>query len=713
MAEMLPPELLSDIDGFDPTESQDQKPPELEPLDHDQVAAILQQEIADSVNHYNSEIADSQAESLRYYFGRPFGNEMKGRSKVVLTDVRDTIEWIMPTMMRAFFGARKVVRYVPQGPEDEEWAEQATDYAQFLMRRGNSGFTVMNDWFKDALIEKLGAVVVFYEEKEQRELERYEQLSEQEMQILLQEEGVELVAYEESVKQDVQVDPQTGQPVPIEISEFEVHIRRVKKRGQIKIEGIPQEEFLVARRCRTVDDDCPFVGRRRKVTFSDMVAAGFTPSFVETLCESTGPNTQPGALERRDDEGGYGQDIDSTYDRADWASREIWLTECWIRIDEDGDGYSELRRILAAGETGITILEDDEVTHIPISTLCPVPIPHKLYGLSWADLIKDLQLIRSMLLRNMFDNIYQQNNQKTAVVEGEVEVDDLLSTTPGGYVRMSAPGMLEPIVTQQLGPMAMAMLEYMHGVKEDRTGITRYTQGSDAANLNQTATGITSIIEQANIRIEMLVRIFGETGVTRLFEQILHVMRESPVKEEVVRIRDQWVPMDPRMWRANLDVEVEVGLGTSQSAIRVDNMMMLWDLQQQVAEKDPRMVTPKNLFATVERIPEAMGFPTKGLFFTEPNFAEPAPETDPDPKLVEADAKQKDVQAKITLERETLEFRRNQAALEAQLKREQIEAQIKIAEIQAQGTIAQAAIHADTREKEAKKRRWLGAGRKD
>jgi hypothetical protein len=339
-----------------------------------------------------------------------------------------------------------------------------------------------------------------------------------------------------------------------------------------------------------------------------------------------------------------------------------------------------------------------------------VPVPHKLYGLSWADLIMDLQLIRSMLLRNIMDNVYQTTNQRYEVVEGEVELEDLLTTTPGGYVRVSGPGMIKTLETQPLGTTAMGALEYLHGIREDRTGITRYGQGMDAGTPNSTATGIATMMEAANLRIEMLARIFAETGVTRLWEQLLYVMREAEVRPEVVRIRDEWVEMDHRMWRANYDVEVEVGLGTQQSAVRIDNLMLLHDLQKQILDFDPRMVTAENVLALAERVPEAMGFPTKELFFTTPNLEEPPPEPPPDPKMVEIEQKANQAVIEAQTELETLRFRAQQAALEGQLERERIAAdratRIEVAQIQADAQVRQAEVNANSR-------RWFGRSAKE
>lgn len=711
-------------------EESKRKPEDLKPLTDKEVEAIIGSEISDSVNYFESEVTSDQEKALRYYFGEPFGNEVKGRSQVQLTDVRDTVEMVMPSLMKMFFGARNIVSYKPRGEDDIEWARQATDYARYCTKSGSSGFTAIYDWFKDALIQKVGAILVTYDDRERRELERYANLSQEQFDALIEDDDVELVSYEETkvmrppppeeeeeelpieempdlaaapggaapvvnpmsgtavppLLDEEELEVEEGEAEPIEVSEYEVHIRRKKTRGQIKFEGIPPEEFLIAGRARRLnEDDCPFVGRRVRRTHSDLVAMGFEPAFIHALPHGDGPIDEN---ERRSDEPFSEEDVN----RPDWASREIWLTECWIRVDRDGDGYAELRRILCAGDTKVKILEDDETSFIPIAAICPIPIPHKFHGMSLADLIMDLQLIRSTLLRQYFDNIYNTTNIRFEVVNGEVEIDDLLSSSPGGVVRVNQPGMVNPLQSEQLGPGAWHLLEYLHQVKDNRTGLAT---AAPAMMTGETATGFSGLQEQANLRIEQIARIFGETGVKRLYEQFLNVMREADVKDQVIRLRDEWVEISGDTWKADLDVEVEVGLGTQQSAIRTDNLLMLFDLQKQVMDFDGRMVTPSNVYNVLQRVPEAMGFSIESLFFTEPDPNEDPPEPDPDPKVLEIEMKKQAEMVKLQIERETLQFRREAAMIEAQLKREQMQTQIQVAQIQAQGSIAQAQVHAD------------------
>jgi hypothetical protein len=376
----------------------------------------------------------------------------------------------------------------------------------------------------------------------------------------------------------------------------------------------------------------------------------------------------------------------------DLASREVLITECHLLIDEDGDGYSERRKINVAGEgTGMKILDDEECNHNPIVSITPVPMQHQLFGRSVADLVMDLQLIRSTLLRQMLDNLYLTNNPRVAVLEGEVELDDLLTSTPGGAVRIRTPGAVEPLNIQPLGPMAFNMLEYLEGVRENRTGVTRYQQGMDAASLNQTARGITAIMTAAQARIELIARIFAATGLKRLFKLLLRLMVETPLKERVIRLRGEWVPMDPSKWNADMDVHIQVGLGVGQATERIQSLMQLLQVQDGMASKGLGgfLVTPDNAYHAASKLADAMGFTVEGQFFTDPN-GKPPPPPPPDPKMVEIQQEAEQEKARLELEKQRLEyevdrekaraeFRERELAAQTELERQRIKSQEIIA----------------------------------
>jgi hypothetical protein len=441
---------------------------------------------------------------------------------------------------------------------------------------------------------------------------------------------------------------------------------------RIRITGIPPEEFLIARRATTLDDETPFCCHQHKVTASDLIAAGYAPELVESLpSDDGGGEFREGRLERRQDEDGNVQMIGILPDP---ASREIWLSECYVRIDEDGDGYAELRKIVAAGTTSYTILDDEPIPCVPIAALCPVPVPHKFFGLSVADLVKDIQLIRSTLLRSMLDNIYLQNNSRVAVVDGQVELDDLLTSRPGGIVRQHAPGMVEPLITAPLGPAAFNIFEALEAIRENRTGVTRYNQGLDASSLNQTATGISAIMGAAAARMELIARIFSEGGVRRLFKLLLKTMIASPMKEWTVRLRGEWVPFTPQNWNADMDVEVEVGLGVGQAAERIGNLSRIMEIQRQVGESPlgALLLTPDHIYRSTQKLAEAMGFKIEEQFFKDPQ-GQQAPPPQPDPRLVETERRREDDKASLALEEKKLQLQAMETQQEHDLKVREME----------------------------------------
>lgn len=615
-------------------------------LTKDDVKGILVAEMRDAEASFNSELAEQRRMSIQYYYGKPLGNEVEGRSRVVMTDVAETIDWMLPSLIRMFLGGERVVRYVPKREDQEEGAKQATEYMNHVFLDECEGFQIMHDWFKSALIEKNGFVKPYYCDKSEPEkIESYKGLTEEEVYLLVFSGGgedVEIVDWDEDLDSGL----------------YSLRIRRKRSPGRIKIDLIPPEDFLICKRALTLDDDTPFSGHRRKMTKSDLIAMGFPKGQIMDLTPTDSPEYQPERWERHSlDETDY-DTFQAGTDRADPASQTVWVTECYVRMDKDGDGYSELRRILVAGEgTNIEILEDEVCNRNPLCSITPIPIPHKFHGLSVADQCMDLQKIRSTVVRSILDNTYLQNNKRYAVVEGQVEIDDLLESRPGGAVRVMAPGMIEPLETPALSPGVYSVLEYLESERENRTGITRYNQGLDASSLNQTATGINSIMSSSHARVELIARIWASTGVKRLFKVMLREMIENNNKERVVRLRGEWVTVDPTKWSEDYDVEIEVGLGVGQANERIMQLMQILQIHQgiQAAGLGSLMVTPDNVYNTVAQIVEAMGFKQPGPFITDP-AGQQVPEPPPDPKLLEEERKRMEAEARADQEQKKIQI---------------------------------------------------------
>jgi hypothetical protein len=666
-----------------------------EPLDEMQVKSILSHEIEDALGGLGSQVNEERIRALRFYYGREFGNEVDGRSKVILTDVADTIEWILPSLMRMFTGGQYIARFLPRGPDDVEGCEQATEYINQTFMNENRGFQVLHDWFKDALLEKNGIVKTYYEERLEPKVETYRGLTGSGVQLLLQDNTKEPIAFDQ--REDGTYDIRIRQRVPV---------------GQIKIDLVPPEEFLIARRTIELNDATAFTAHRKKVTVSDLIALGFDRDIVTTLPSDDTPEYTEGRIERLTEDESFPV---TTAERADPASREIWTTECYVRLDEDGDGYAELRKITVVGEQSITILEDIEINNQPFTSITPIPMPHKFFGLSIADQVSDLQVIRSTLLRQMLDNMYLVNNGRFEVVDGAVEIDDLLTSRPGGIVRVTAPGMVNPLPTQPFNQVSFHMMEFLEGVRTMRTGAGQHNQGLDASSFaNTTATGVSQMMSASYARIELIARIFAE-GVRDLFRKQLKLMIANPVQQRVIRMRGKWVEIDPSTWNAEMDCEVQVGLGVGQSQERIGFLMQVLQLQGEMATRGLDTVTQQNSYNAAVKLMEAMGLRNAEMYFTDPNDKPAEPPPDPDLQAEQLKSRQREEESKrrerdnrqeVLLGAEELKvklmndkvmdnFRQKELAQKAELERERLAMQERISKIQADATTAVARINDD------------------
>jgi hypothetical protein len=311
----------------------------------------------------------------------------------------------------------------------------------------------------------------------------------------------------------------------------------------------------------------------------------------------------------------------------DPTMREIWVTECYLRVDYDGDGVAELRKVTVAGDGASVVLENVEADDHPFASVTPIPMPHKFHGMSIADQTVDLQLIKSILWRGALDALYLSNAPQMGAVEGQVNLDDLLNRRPGGIVRIKSPTALVPIPTAPLGGDVFQMIEYIDTVREQRTGVTRYNQGLDPDTLNKTATGINAIQNAAQQRLELIARVFAETGVKRAFRRILELVCKHQQKPKIIRLRQRWVAMDPREWNDEMDMTVTVGLGTGNRDQQVSHIMNLLQLDQQIVQMQGNiagpLVTGVNIYNKLAKLVEASGLKAVDSYYTDPRTMPP------------------------------------------------------------------------------------------
>ena len=397
---------------------------------------IVRNEIEQSIGHYDTEYSQDRIDAMDYYLGEPFGNEQPNRSQVVSTEVSDTIEHIMPSLMRIFTQSDDYVSFTPHGPEDIASAQQASDYVNWIINTDNRGFEVMHNWFKDALILKAGVVKTNWEESTEVTTEEYAGLNDEELTILLADEGIEIIEQDVTVVGEDMMLPD-GNIVPAPMV-YDIKLRRSKTDGRVNVENVPPEEFLIEARAKSIED-ANFVAHRTNMSVSDLVAMGYDRDEVEQYAGTSDLETSEERTSRFED-----IETGSSHDSLDPTMRDVLVTESYIKSDYDGDGIAELRRVLTVGNS-YHVLENEECDIVPFSLLSPVLMPHRAIGRSIAELVMDVQLIKSTLMRQLLDNIYNTNNARVVAVEGQVNLDDLMTNRPAGIVRVRQAGAVQPL----------------------------------------------------------------------------------------------------------------------------------------------------------------------------------------------------------------------------------------------------------------------------
>ena len=632
-------------------------------MTEEEIIGLVESEINGSSDYMDSEISSQRERSMEYFYGEPFGNEEDGRSQVVVTDVQDTLMWMMPSLMRIFTAGDRVVKFVPEGPEDEDTAEQATKYVNHVFYKQNDGFMVLYNMFLDALMQKVGIVKHYWEEVEKTTTESYQNLTEQEYSLLQQDDELEVVEHQENVTITEQADPFTGDMVQVEEVFHDVTFARTSMEGKVTIENVPPEEFLINRGAKTLED-ARFICHRSHKSKSELLQMGFDPDVVEDL---------PGYVGGADDittsqeyMARHAYDSTDVYPNQAAADSEmvVQIYESYVKLDMDGSGISVLHKICHAGSE---LLDIEPIDYIPFSTVCPIPIPHKFYGLSVAETVEDIQLIRSTLTRNLLDNMYLSNNGRFQVVEGQVNIDDLLTNRPGGIVRTRSPNALQPIQTPSLQPYSFQMLQYWEDIKSGRTGVNPKTQGlsADVLKTHVTTGAVTAALTNAQGRLELIARVFADTGVRNMFKSIYNLIQRYEDRKKVVRLNNNYFQIDPSSWREDLDVDIEVGIGYGDQDVRLQNISNFADLIEKVGQQTQGMIQPGNVYNLVREIADEMGIKNVDKFIS-------TPPTEPPPPSAQEQLGQMQAQAQMTIAQAT--------QLEAEVKAKELE--IKAAKLE-------------------------------
>ena len=651
-------------------------------MDDYQLSTIVSSEITDALNHFDSEYSQERIRAMDFYMGEPLGNEVEGRSSVVSTEVADTVEAIMPNLMRVFTANDKYVRFNARTSEDVEKAEQVSDYVNYIINHDNEGYKVLYNWFKDALLFRLGVVKYFYEEQEEVDEEEYNGLSEDELVMLLANPDIEVIEQNETVTESYM--DEAGELVPL-ASTYDLSVRVTKRSGKIKIVNVPPEEFLVNRRATSLED-AYFVCHRTTMTVSDLVAMGYDREEVEAHAGISDLDVDEERTNRfQDTEAVTGTDA------ADPTLREVVYYECIAKIDYDGDGIAERRRICAIGSNGSHILHNEPFDHIPFAVVSPILMPHRLIGRSIYDMTEDLQVIKSTLLRQYLDSVYTSTLPRMGVVEGQVNIDDVLDGTAGGIIRMRQPGMVQPFSGSPVGGEVRPLMDYLDEIKEQRTGMSKASQGLDANALQSTtASAISATVRGAQVKLESYARTMAETGMKSLFKGILHLVTKYDNKPRVVRLRNNFVPIDPREWTSEFDVVVQVGLGTADDEQKIAFLTQIAGKQEQILMQmgiNNPVVSMGQYVNTLRSIAEIGGFKDADQFFNNPQQIQMLEQQMMQGQQAGPSPEQQELEAEMALKRERMmmeiQLEREKMQAELELRRQELEAEAQLRALKA------------------------------
>jgi len=672
-----------------------------EAISMDNLVGVIKSEM-DDAKDFIHQVGSERAESTEYYLGTEPEGTSTLQSEYVSTDVRESVLFMLPSIMRTFFGTKKIVEFVPKGPEDIQLAEQQTDYINYLIREKNPGFQVLYDVFKDALVRKTGFVKVFWDDSVTSTTHEYSNIDPQSYQALILDKNVEVI--EESATQETitTLDPISGEEVTQEIPvSYDLTIRRLKPKDQVCIESVPPEEILISRHARDIET-ASYVAHRMVKSVSELIAMGYDPEEIEEFAGYGGSSLDPESYEEEQARNPFDNMVYP--DRNDAGGKDVYYVEHYLYYDFDGDGIDERIRVCTAGD-GLHVLNVEPWDELPICMFCPDPEPHTAIGSCPADYLKPIQAAKSQIMRDTLDSLGHSIFPRMGIVEGQVNVDDVLNTDIGQPIRMRAPGMVQPFAVPFVGKEAFPVLGYLDESKENRTGVSKASAGLNAEALQSTTSAaVTATMSGAQGRVELICRHFAEGGLKAMFKTVNNLVIKHQNAQDIFRLNGKFIPVDPRYWDSDKDMVVNVAISKSSDQEKFQVLTQVAGKQEQILQllgpQNP-LVSMQQYANTLTRMIELAGFQDAQSFInTEvppmpPQPQEP-PQPDPAALLAQAEAQKAQVQAqKAIIDAETdrmkiiMDDDRQRDIEEAQLRVKALElqakygAQINIAEINA------------------------------
>lgn len=599
---------------------------ELSPMTELALQSALSADLEDAISFIDTEIGPLRALATRYYRGDKFGDEEQGRSQFVMPIVRDTARATLPSLVRIFMGSQRVVEFDSGAVGKEQMADDATDTVNYVLMRQNEGFKILWGAFKDALVRKTGWVKWWWDDSIKITTRTFTGITEEQLQganeTLEPDEVLEVVEkIEVGEKQEPAVDPATGQQImqSVPVCEYRIRIVKHARANQVRVAVLPPEELLITRDAAD-EQDARLVSHRTMKTRSQLLAMGVSEDALEDIAFADSEIVSN--VERLERQPGIHGIVVPAFSTPD--QQQVLFYDNYYMIDFDGDGLSELRQVWAVGAEK-KIVRNEPIDEVPIALFCPDPEPHVVIGLSQADNVMDLQVLTSHIWRDMLDSLKASIFPRMAYVEGQANSDDVLNTEIGAAIRMRQVGMVTPLEVPFVGEKAFGMLNLLDGVREQRTGISNASLGLDPGALQSTnPMAVSATITAAQAQVELIARIFAETGMKRLFRGILRLLTKHQDNRMQFRLNGRMMDVQPADWNPDMDVIANTALGTGMSEIKLQVLQQTAATQQtamQLLGVDGPLCSLQEFFNTQKKMLQVAGIHDVHRYWRDPTQA--------------------------------------------------------------------------------------------
>lgn len=620
--------------------------PDPEQSERSGLQASIQMMVQDAISHADGSLSQSRALAEKFYAGEKDilpGDE--GRSEIIMTVLRDTVLQMMPSLLRILFGEEAAVEYAPNKADQVELAAHLTKYVlDVVLQQDNPGFLIYHDWFKDALVKRIGVVKIYPDSGTEKKsyttlYQTYDQVV-----VLASDDTVTI----DSLEPCKTAPP--GQPL------WDVEWSQVQHWNRIRLTCIPPEEYIYTKGARTTDNSphvpgvATFVGHRTKLTRSQLRAIDISEEDIDAYAgiDNTLDMNAEEIQRQRD-----GIKADDETNREE--SQKSLFIEGYALLALEGDnGIARLYRVNLLGPANTIIGDPEPVARRPFAVICPDPTPHSIEGSGVSDYTMDLQLIMSAIWRALLDSLVMALNPRIAYVEGEVSLEDILNVELGAPIRTrSAPANALQIIDHPfVGQNALPVLEKLAEVLKNRVGVSDASSGLDPGALQSTtAMAVAATQSKAQESLEKIARVFAETGIKQMFRMILELMVENPDAQRMIKVNGQYVPLDPRPANANLDVRVNVAIGAGTVAERIgaltESAASMEQMMQVLGPENPAF-TLQQYVQHKQRILKLRGFADAALMWGNPGYQPPPQDPNKqDPNIMIAQAEQKKAEAEV------------------------------------------------------------------